>query len=132
MLTGVPSFAIDQVWHDVKPLVQRCLDKAKEHRYLVEDYELMIRSNDAQLWVQGYPEIDAVVITRIAVYPRAKELVVLLVCGKLHDDWLNTLAALVESSRKMGCTHASAYVRKGFVRLIPDWEPRETYIVKEL
>jgi len=132
MLTGVPYFAVDDVWKEVEPFIARCLDKSREHRYLSQDIREMLTSSDAQLWIQGWPEIDGVVVTQIQVFPRAKECVVFMACGKLADDWEETLATLTEGARKLGCTHASAYTRPGFVKMLKQWNQRQTYIVKEL
>lgn len=133
MLVGVPARSVDATWAEVAPFVARCFKKAKEHRYAVDDVREMLVAGDAQLWVGGYPEIDAVVITQIQVYPRAKECVIFLACGTLPDDWEQTLSQLVEGSKKLGCTHASAYTRPGFVKLLSrDWHTRQAYIVKEL
>lgn len=133
MLNGVPSYAIDDVWEGVRPFILHCLLKSKEHRYNGDDIELMLREGAAQLWVQGWPKVDGVVITQLQTYPRAKECVVFMACGKLRDDWEQTLASLVDGAKKLGCTHASAYTRPGFVKMLTgNWHPRQTYIVKEL
>lgn len=133
MLRGVPVRAVSAVWPEVKPFVERCFRKAREHRYTADDVREMLVAGDAQLWIEGASEISAVVITQVQVFPRAKECVVFLTCGTLPDDWVQVLSWLVEGSKQLGCTHASAYVRPGFVKLLAgDWVPRQTYIVKEL
>jgi hypothetical protein len=108
------------------------LDKSKEHRYLLSDIRQSIVERRMQLWVQRHPDVDGVVLTEIQRFPRATECVVFMVCGVLHDDWRNVLSNLIDGARKMGCTHASAYVRSGFLKRMPDWQQRQTYIVKDL
>lgn len=132
MIRGVPWFEADLVWPEIKPLVEHCFKKAKEHRFDVDDVYQMVKDRTAQLWVAGHPEIDGVLVTQILTYPRATECLIFLACGKLHEDWEQELSSLLVGAPSLGCTHASAYVRPGFTRLLKDWETRQTYMVKEL
>lgn len=132
MLIGVPWFDVDSVWAQVEPFVHRCLRKSGEHRYWASDIREMVERREAQLWIQGFPEVDGVVLTKIQKYPRATECVIFMVCGTLKEEWKSQLFALVEGSTSLGCTHASAYVRPGFMKLLDDWEQRQTYIVRKL
>lgn len=132
-LIGVPVDAVPSVWHMVAPFVTRCLNKAKEHRWDVDDIWALVMDRKLQLFVvEGGDGLVSVVLTEILVYPRCKELSVFMWCGEFHEDWQDHTEQLAQWARAMGCSTMSAMARRGFVATMAHWDERQTYIVRVL
>ena len=121
-MIGVQPEVVESLWPTVEPLIQRCFDKVKEYRWAPSDVLELLQQAKLQLWLcVGEAEDDTkfynVVITSIEIYPRAKECVVWLLCGKLPKDWRECLEELHIWAKFMGCTHMSAYTRPGLIKI---------------
>lgn len=131
-LTGVPLHAVPSAWPDVAPYVERCFEKAKEHRFEVEDIHHMLLNNELQLWVVSDDRgVFTVILTQIVNYPRARECINFLTCGEFPEDWREISESLVTWAKSIGCTHVSGYMRKGLAKRT-GWDERQTYCVRGL
>jgi hypothetical protein len=117
----------------VRPLVVRCFNKAKEHRWNAEDILNLIMDRKLQLFVvEEDNQLISVVITEVLVYPRCKELNVFMWCGEMHNGWEDHFEQLALWAKAMGCSTMSATARRGFLKAMPVWDERQTYVVRVL
>ena len=93
----------------------------------------MIADRDLQLWLvlTDDNQIKIVVITQIVHYPRATEGIVFMASGEYPDDWAQITDYLLIWAKSMGCTHMSAYMRRGLLKRM-GWDDRQTYSVRAL
>lgn len=118
-LMGVPAAVIDNIWPDVEPFVQRCLDKVQEYRWLATDIRDLIRDNSIQLWLcLDGSKVDGIVITELSRAPRATTCEIFLVAGEFPENWKDCLAQLEQWAKDMGCTHMATLARPGSAKIM--------------
>lgn len=129
-LVGVPAAAVSGLWEHIAPLVLHCLDKSREHRYGTDDVLQMLAANDLQLWlVVEDKAIQCIVLTQIHIYPQAKEAVLFMVSGEYPKNWSEITHQLLAWAQSLGCSHFSAYMRRGLLKRM-GWDERQTYCVR--
>lgn len=132
-LVGVPVDAVPGIWPEVAPFVTRCLNKAREHRWNTQDILTLIMDRKLQLFVvEDWQGLVSVVLTEILVFPRCKEMNVFMWCGKFHEDWAEHTEQLAQWAKTMGCSTMTAMARRGFSKAMPQWDERQTYVVRVL
>lgn len=130
MLTGVPSYAVRDVWPSVLPYIARVLEETGEFRLGPDDILGSLERADSQLWVYGKP-LELVVITELLRHPKALECSVGPIAGRLGEGWESGLALIEEWARAQGCTHIGTLGRPGWKRKL-GWQNHYSYHVKEL
>lgn len=131
-LVGVPAAAVPGLWEHIAPFVASCLQKSREHRYNLEDIHHYLCQNDLQAWlVVEDKAIKCLVITEIRIYPRAKEAVLFMASGEYPDNWSEITDELLRWAQSLGCSHFSAYMRRGLLKRM-GWDERQTYCVRGL
>lgn len=131
-LIGVPAIAVPSVWPDIAPMIEHCLDKSREHRFSLGDIYSMLAGSDLQAWVVTEGKgVKTIVLTQVIVYPQAKECVVFMAVGEYPENWREITDGLVTWAQSIGCTHASAYMRRGLLKRM-GWDERQTYCVRAL
>jgi len=120
---GIHHSDVDLVWKDIKPLVQKALDKNNGNDYYTtDDVKKFIKNRSFQLWIAvNNDEIEAAFITQIVIYPRCKELSIFLVSGKNIDSWLNEAwTQLKDYGASMKCNYMSGIGRIGWMKVMPE------------
>lgn len=115
-IRGVPSQAVEKLWHFAEPFVKRALD----HTFgevSAADIKNFCLSKDMQLWmiVKGERVMGAGV-TQIVFYPQMKVCRIVTLAGTEFDNWMDMSHMHIELwAVEMGCEAVEAFVRKGFV-----------------
>lgn len=130
MLVGVPSIMVKAVWQSVRPFIVRSLEETGEYRFDADDILERLLATDMQLWVDGAP-LQIVVVTEIYRHPKATELSIGPIAGKLPEDWESSLKMLEDWGKDIGCTHVGTLGRSGWSRKL-GWRNAATYCMKEL
>lgn len=117
------------VWPEVAPILIRAIRVYNEHS-LEEIFEsLLLR--ERQLWISGREKIGCVLITRILNGHEKKTCLIELYAGngiesmKFFDD-IETWA------KNLGCNHMRLSGRKGWQRLLKDYDLKKIILEKEL
>ena len=118
---------IAYIWEQVAPL----LEKTKEHsegELETDDFLEPLTHGDMQLWIATEEnEMHSAMVTQIVTYPQKQILRIISIAGsdfkKLYEfnDMVESFAV------KTGCTGMELWGRKGWKKLLPDWE--SNYIV---
>lgn len=116
-LVGVPSDKIPLIWPDVLPFIERACTRTNG-RYEAADILGFLLSGVCQLWVCMDAEIDAVAVTEIVCYPRAKAVRVFLASGRDHRKWIRFEPVIVEWAVAQGCTLIELWGRRGWIRAL--------------
>lgn len=133
-LVPIPYYAVDSIWNDVLPFIDRYFAKSQEHRWNAEDLRIAVLDRNMQLWVILAEEgIETVVLTEILNFPRARECNVFMVSGKMtdRDDWRDVVQDVVEWAAAQGCHYISSMARRGSAKAM-GWDLRQTYIVRAI
>ena len=120
------------IWEKVAPL----LDKVQEHtegEVESDDFLEPLTHGDMQLWiVTEDSELHSVMITQIIPYPQKKVLRVISLSGSEFNK-LNEFQAMLESfAIRTGCSSLELWGRKGWKKLLPDWESNYIVYTKDL
>lgn len=121
---GIPADEINALWPRIEPLVARALKYSPD--YTLEEVNRSLRAQWRQLFAT-WPEMDTICITAIEKRPACKVLVIWWKAGKLHEDWRDFLKATEGWGRFMGCRMIEFRGRKGWERLLPDYEVASIY-----
>ena len=115
------------VWEEVAPL----LDTVKEHtegELETDDFLEPLTHGDMQLWIatEG-SKVHGVMVTQLIPYPQKKILRIISLAGDNFEE-LREFQEMIEAfAVKTGCTALEMWGRKGWKKLLPDWE--DTYVV---
>ncbi len=112
---GVMSHALDQVWHEVKPLLQLAINKTADGKYESSDVYEAIKAKDMQLWIAFDDEgLCAILVTQIICFPRKKVLRLVFTAGERFEDWLHLFDEIKNFAKHHGCESVEGYGRPGW------------------
>lgn len=116
---------------DFWPLVSDLLEKAQPHsegELATEDFYEFLKLADMQLWVAIWQKkVIAAMVTQIIPYPRKKVLRIIAIGGAEMDRWFGFLPKVEEFALNVGCDSLEAWGRKGWKKILTDWN--DSYIV---
>ena len=123
---------IPYIWDQVAPL----LDRVREHtegELETDDYLGELSDGNMQLWIATENNgLHSIMVTQIAVYPQKKVLKIISMAGSEFSR-LYEFNDMVESfAIKTGCSGMELWGRKGWKKLLPDWESNYIVFTKEL
>ena len=120
------------IWDQVAPL----LEKVKEHsegEAEPDDFLEALTHGDMQLWIATEDQkMHSAMVTQVVVYPQKKVLRVISIAGSDFKR-LYVFNDMVESfAIKTGCSGMELWGRKGWKKLLPDWESNYIVYSKDL
>ena len=120
------------IWEEVAPL----LEKVKEHtegEFETDDYLEPLTHGDMHLWIATeYSDVKAAMVTQIVAYPQKQILRVILIAGEDFKR-LYQFNDMIESfAIRAGCSGMELWGRKGWKKLLPDWESNYIVYTKDL
>ena len=118
---------IAYIWEEVAPL----LNTVREHtegELETDDFLEPLTHGDMQLWIATEDStVHGVMVTQLIPYPQKKILRVISLAGDNFEE-LREFQEMIEAfAVKTGCTALEMWGRKGWKKLLPDWE--DTYVV---
>ena len=115
------------IWEEVAPL----LDKVKEHtegEFETDDYLEPLTHGDMHLWIATeYSDVKAAMVTQFAIYPQKNILRIVSMAGDDFEEIRGFQDMIEAFAVRMGCSALEMWGRKGWKKLLPDWN--DTYIV---
>jgi hypothetical protein len=126
-LYGVLSNAIDDVWEEVAPLIDKSLVFAGG-KFHIDDIYRFLKNKEMQLWVV-YDEkgLCCSAITQIVIYPRKKIFSINFVAGRNYKTWLDHLNILEAFARSNDCDWIEGYCRKGWDKSLPSFGYKKSH-----
>ena len=123
---------IAHIWGQVAPLLERVKEHS-EGEAEPDDFLEPLTHGDMQLWIfTEESSLHSAMITQIIVYPQKKILRVISMAGSEFEK-LRQFNDMVESfAIKTGCTGLELWGRKGWKKLLPDWESNYIVYTKDL
>ena len=117
---------------DVAPLIE----KVKEHtegEFEADDYLEPLTHGDMQLWIATEDNnMHSAMITQIVTYPQKQILRVISIAGSDFKK-LYEFNDMVESfAIRTGCSGMELWGRRGWKKLLPDWESNYIVYTKDL
>ena len=120
------------IWEEVAPLLERVKEHS-EGEAEPDDFLEPLTHGDMQLWIASDGGVmHSAMITQIVVYPQKKILRVISIAGSDFKR-LYEFNDMVESfAIKTGCSGMELWGRKGWKKLLPDWESNYIVYSKDL
>ena len=135
----VHPYNLPQVWHLVKPLIDKPLEYNRGEILSTDLLEGLM--NDETVLLVGHDEDDlqGVIVAEFIVHPQKKEIFVLswaVKDWKGFDKWVDLFEeALVGLALDNGCHYIGAYTRKGLAKKLikhGGWEDTHSIITKHI
>ena len=116
----------------VEPYLEMVIDKSQGEAVL-EDYYEHIATGDMQLWVAVEDkDVLACMVTQIAPYPSKRVLRIIALGGENIDQWIDFLPDVEHWAMGMGCSSLELWGRKGWLKILKDWECSYHVLTKDL
>jgi len=123
---------IAYIWEDVSPLIEKAR-KHSEGELETDDFLEPLTHGDMQLWIATEDNnMHSVMVTQIVPYPQKQILRVILIAGSDFKR-LYEFNDMIESfAIRTGCSAMELWGRKGWKKMLPDWESNYIVYTKEL
>jgi hypothetical protein len=129
VITQVPIEDLEFIWSQVKPQIEKALDGSYSSYDILE----YIKQNRMQLWISWNDGIEASFVTEVCDYPQLRVMRWVLAGGSNMESWLDLVTSKVEDwARRNNCQRLEIVGRKGWTKVLRDYEPQAVYFVKEL
>lgn len=129
VITQVPVEDLEFIWSQVKPQIEKALDGSYSSYDILE----YIKQNRMQLWISWNDGIEASFVTEVCDYPQLRVMRWVLAGGSNMESWLDLVTSKVEDwAKKNNCQRLEIVGRKGWTKVLRDYEPQAVYFVKEL
>lgn len=130
-LLTIQSKDIDKYWLNIKDLIKKCIEKRNMPYTLIDIYD-MLCNKEVQLWTSIDDEecIKIICLTRILMHPEYKSCEIFLISGNDFNKYKCFLADIELWAKSVGCNNLILEGRKGWVRLLNDFEV-SSYILKK-
>jgi hypothetical protein len=127
-----PEDAI-HIWDKVAPMLQEA-SKHSEGELDVDDFFDFISSGDMNLWIATEDSnIIISMVTQVIHYPQKQVLRVIALSGERFKEVHDTFISMVESfAIRIGCSALELWGRKGWKKLLPEWNDSYTVFTKDL
>jgi len=124
--------SIDAVWNTVYAHIE-LMSPHSEGELLPEDFYEALISGDMQLWIATNDgEIMASMISQVIPYPQKTVLRIISIGGESMGEWLQFLPTVEDWALAIGCTSLECWGRKGWLKILKDWECSYHVLTKDL
>ena len=122
------------IWDEVKPLIDKALDKSDE-LYKSSDYLDLILKGVCALWIGiDDNEIRSALVCEVVQLPRTKALEIHVWATKSGYDfepWMKHFDSIEDFGRDHGCTIIEVTVRKGLAKKL-NWKHNYSLLTKNI
>ena len=107
------------------------LERVKEHtegELETDDYLEPLTNGNMHLWIATeHSDVKAAMVTQFAIYPQKNILRIISMAGDDFEEIRGFQDMIEAFAIKSGCSALEMWGRKGWKKLLPDWN--DTYIV---
>lgn len=128
-MPGVPLDKIDALWPIAEKYISIALEDAEDN-FSLQDYKDKIDSGEYLLWIGR--EGTVVVILEVSDYHNGKECDILSIAGDGIKDWIKELGEIEEWAKRAGCNRMYLTGRKGWIKVLKDYDFKSINMVKML
>ena len=136
-LVNIPSLNIEEVWSLVKKDIAEALSYSGNHTDAQFVYDC-VKANKMQLWVvwdkdksTTLEKYYGVVVTEIIQRTLVKTCNIFIVTGRRRQKWQHLISVLEDWAKSIGCTDMYLISRKGWERIMEQFNYKKTHVVLE-
>ena len=122
---------IEVMWPELVPLIKEVLKK-HEKDYTLESIKEMLLNQEVQLWTSYNEQIEAFVLTHIAIYPKHKICDIFMCGGSNLGNWLGFMKNIEAWAKSIDCKSVRIQGRIGWKKKFPDFKQTRIIMEKEL
>ena len=124
---------VPYIWDDVAPMLHRVKEHS-EGELEIDDFLDHLTMGGMQLWIATEDkEIIMSAVTQIISYPQKRVLRVIALAGEnfreVHDNCINMVEAFAIKNQ---CSALELWGRKGWKKMLPDWNSNYIVFTKDL
>jgi len=113
-ISGFPGEHIQQVWHEIVPLVELGLEYSAGEYEPIDIYQ-QIQKGTMQLWVAAEDlQLKGIILTEFLYFPRALVCQVVMAAGTTVERWEHCLDLIEHWAYEQGVTEMRAFARPGW------------------
>ena len=128
----VPRENVHMVWTHVIPLLQPAIERGHGTATDRDLYEALV-AGEAQLWACAFDEkVELSLTTKIVQYKRNRSLLIQYIGGGNLKEYLSFLPDIEEWGKKNDCNFIELFGRKGWARILKDWDDSVILLRKDL
>lgn len=124
-LYGLTVDMVPEWWPHVSHFINAAAERS-DGKFDLESIHELIMKGDMQLWVVVTDRILAAGVTQVHQYPLKKACIVMFLGGDDMPLWTSTINILEKVAQEWGCDYLEVMGRKGWAKVLPDYE--QTYI----
>lgn len=129
--SGVKKSTLAQTLPFVEHLLQDAV-KTMNGRMDYEDLLDFLQRGQYQLWVAGQgAKIQACLVSEIVVYCKRKICAIRICVGHNRYLWQSYMSILEDWALSQGCSGMEAIARKGWSKILKDWNTSHYFIEKD-
>ena len=122
---------VPAIWDHVVPFLESSQNDQREMS--IEDFFESIMNEEMHLWISiEDKELIACMISQIATYPQKKVLRIIFVGGEGMEKWIGFMSHVENFALINGCTSLEVWGRKGWLKILKDWECKYHILTKDL
>ena len=136
-LVNIPPSNLDDVWSLVKKDISEALSYSGNHTDAQFVYDT-IKQSKMQLWVVWDKDKEAtidkyygVVVTEIVKRKLIQSCNIFIVTGRHRQKWQHLISVLEDFALKNNCTNMELIARKGWQRIMEQFDYKQTHVVLE-
>lgn len=128
----VSAEELDKHKNIMTPYIESFVERAKG-RFSLEDVFNRIKEGNWTLWVVHEDfNLKAVLITQMILYPKIKELQIIMCVGDEYKNWYHLVSKMKEYAKLIGCKKLTAITRPGWEKIMTDFNKTHVYLEIDL
>lgn len=126
-LVCVPPERVAEMWPHARAYIKAAIDRTGLSKF--EDIEREILGNRQLLWLAW----DGATIKSVASTAVEDDALVIVACGGTDSSgWLSLISQIEDYAKSIGCRRTRIYGRRGWVKLLPEYQTRHVILERLL
>ena len=123
---------VEYIWEKVEPILARVTPHS-EGELETGDILDLVTEGSMQLWIVAEnKEIIAALVTQIITYPQKRILRLVSLAGEDFNKFKHFLDIVESFAIQKGCTALELWGRKGWKKLLPEWNSEYIVYTKDI
>ena len=136
-LYNIPTSNVDAIWRVVVGDIANALARSNNYA-LVDHFKKWIKEEKMQLWIlwdheaiENNSKYYGVVVTEIVKRKLIQSCNIFIVTGRQRQQWQHLISVLEDFALKNNCTNMELIARKGWTRIMKQFQYNQTHVVLE-
>lgn len=128
-MPGIPTENLEKLWPTIEEYLLKAISKG-EYGYDIEDVKISCEIGEYILWIGRNGKVA--VILEVSDYPLGTQCDIVMLGGEEIEGWLSELEEIEGWCSRIGCNRMTLTGRKGWAKMLTDYETKTITMVKAL